>query len=358
MTGQLRFNNVAQREFNTVLKSRVDNYFREKNISRHANGFMIFKTVFILTMVFGCLGLLYFASMPLWVTYMVWAILGFFTALVGLNIGHDAIHGSYSSNGKVNKFMSIFFNLIGANDYMWNITHNIVHHSYTNIEGHDEDLKLVPVVRLSPHQPKMAIQKYQHIYTFLLYGFATLFWVFIKDYKKFFSKKVGSHQVKKHPKIEYFKLFFFKFLHYTIYLILPIILMPFAWYWVVLGFVLMHFVEGLTLALIFALAHVVEGPDFPLPENGKLEDSWLVHQLKTTSNFARESKITSFICGGLNFQVEHHLFPRICHVHYPEIAKIVKQTAEEYGLPYLEYPTFISALASHYNFLKKMGRMA
>jgi linoleoyl-CoA desaturase len=253
--------------------------------------------------------------------------------------------------------MSVFFNLVGASDYMWSIMHNIVHHTYTNIQGHDEDIELVPILRMSPHQPYKKIMKYQHIYAFILYGFTTLSWVFFKDYKKFFQKQIGNYENKNHPKSEYFFLFFYKIAYYFLFIALPIMVLDMSWWQVLLGFVLLHLVEGFTLAIIFVLAHVVDGPEFPLPdEKGVIESNWAIHQLRTTSNFCTDNDFVSFICGGLNFQVEHHLFPKICHVHYKPLSRIVRSTAEEFGVPYFEQPKFFTAVGSHIRLLKKLGQ--
>jgi linoleoyl-CoA desaturase len=249
------------------------------------------------------------------------------------------------------------FNIVGASEYMWSIMHNVVHHTYTNIEGHDDDIEVVPILRLSPYQHYKRVMRYQHVYAFFLYMLTTLSWVFVKDYRKFFQKQIGNYDNKTHKKREYFFLFFYKALYYFLFILLPFILMDFAWWQVLLGFVVLHLVEGFTLAIIFVLAHVVEGPEFPSPdEQGVVSYNWAIHQLRTTSDFARKSKLVSFLCGGLNFQVEHHLFPRICHVHYEALSEIVKETADEFKVPYHEQPTFFSAVASHYRLLRRLGQ--
>lgn len=191
---------------------------------------------------------------------------------------------------------------------------------------------------------------------FFFYLFTTLSWVFKNDYVNFFRKDWGWYKNPDHPKIEYFRLFFYKALYYFMFLVLPFMVVDLPWYFILLGFILLHFVEGMTLAIVFQLAHVVEGAEFPEPnEEGKVKDSWAIHQLRTTANFARNSKLANFICGGLNFQIEHHLFPAICHIHYTKLAPIVQSTAREYGLPYNESKTFMGALMSHIRMMQKLG---
>lgn len=356
MASKIRFAKAKDPDFYSTLNHRVEEYFVSNKISKNGNWVMLVKTLFYLGIFSAAYILLVFGHTNLPVQFVLWIILGFFTAFIGLNISHDAIHGSLSHNKRVNSIMSYTFNIIGANAYLWGIMHNIVHHTYTNIEGHDEDIQSVPLLRMSPHQKLMKIHRFQYWYAFLFYGFGSLAWVFIKDYVKFFKKKIGNYDNKKHPRIEYFNLFFFKAVYYTLFLVLPLILINAAWWQILLGFFALHFCEGITMAVIFMLAHVVEETNFPLPnERGNMNNSWAVHQLYTTADFGRENNFLNFFCGGLNFQIEHHLYPRICHVHYKPISDIVKRTAEEYNLRYNANDTFAGAIRSHIRLLKKLG---
>ena len=357
MTNRVKFAKANEPDFYSTLNKRVEEYFINNKLSKNANRTMIFKTIFYPAILIIAYLFLILLQNPLIVQFMLWMIIGFFTAFVGLNISHDAIHGALSKHKKANSLLSYTFNIIGANAYMWGIMHNIVHHTYTNIEGHDEDIESVPLLRVSPHQKLLKINRYQYWYAFLLYGLGSLSWVFVKDYVKFFKKKIGNYENKKHPRIEYFNLFFFKLVYYTIFFALPMIFIKAMWWQILLGFLILHFFEGITMAVIFMLAHVVEETNFPLPDaKGNIQNSWAVHQLYTTADFGRENNVLNFFCGGLNFQVEHHLFPRICHVHYKEISGIVKKTAEEYHLPYLANHSLGGAIMSHIRFLKRLGR--
>ena len=355
-TTMITFNKKHPSDFYPVIKQRVREYFLSNNISKHANGAMIFKTTFILSIYVLSYILLVCNIFNLWLLLVLAGIHGFFTALIGLNIAHDAIHSSYSSNKTINKNLGILFNIIGANDYMWNISHNLVHHTFTNIPDHDDDINQIPILRLNPKQNLWWIHRFQHFYALFLYPLSSITWVFIKDYKKFFSAKIGGH-VNNHPRQEYFRLFFYKFLYYTIFLIIPLIVIALPWWQILLGFLFLHLIEGATLSFVFQLAHISEGLEFPEPDNkGYIENSWAIHQLHTTSNFATKSKLANLICGGLNFQIEHHLFPRVCHIHYDKIAPIVEQTAKEYGLPYYSNTNYLGAIRSHLSSLKLMGR--
>jgi linoleoyl-CoA desaturase len=359
MSQKVKFINTNQSAFFATTRKRVDLYFKEKGISKNANGAMWFKTIFIL----GGFVSLYLLILSGWFGAMgmlgLAVLLGAFGAFLGFNICHDAIHGSFSASSKVNKGLSALFYLIGANPYLWNISHNIVHHTYTNIPGHDEDIEVAPgLIRLDESEKVNEIQRYQHLYAFFLYGLASLSWVLRKDYIKFFQKQIGQHRAQ-HPKREYFNLFFFKLLYYFLFLALPMLVLDLAWWQAATGFLVMHLAEGMVMGLVFQLAHVVEGTDFPLPNaEGNMEEAWAEHQMRTTANFAPKSALAAFFLGGLNRQIEHHLFPKVCHIHYPAISAIVRQTAAEHNLPYLESPTFRSAISSHYRILKKLGKEA
>ncbi|MBL6444877.1 acyl-CoA desaturase [Fulvivirga sp. 29W222] len=354
---KVKFNGRKQSGFYAEVKQEVENYFKTNNISKNANGAMVFKTIFFLGGLVALYLMILLGGFGAPMMLFLAILLGMVQAFIGFNVCHDAIHGSYSSSGKVNNILSLTFNLIGANAYVWKVTHNQVHHTFTNIPGHDEDLDVAPgLVRLSPLEDHKAIMKYQHLYAFFLYGFASLSWVFRKDYVKFFQKKIGHTDNSNHPKIEYFNLFFFKAVYYTLFIVLPLVVLDITWWQFIIGFFAMHLAEGFVLGLVFQLAHVVEGTEFPEPDtDGKVDESWAVHQMQTTANFSTKSSIATFLCGGLNFQVEHHLFANICHIHYPEISKIVSRIAQKHGVPYHVNPTFLGALASHYKTLKRFG---
>ncbi|WP_316823390.1 acyl-CoA desaturase [Pedobacter gandavensis] len=357
MARKIKFTNTNKSTFYATVRKRVDAYFTAKHSSTYANPAMWFKVFFFLTGITSIYLLLLLGNFSTPAMLLLAILLGMFGAFVGFNVCHDAIHKALSPNPTVNKIFSFIFNLIGASPYVWNICHNIVHHTYTNISGHDEDIDVAPgLIRFSTTETVNRVQQYQHFYAFALYSLAMLSWVFRKDYKKFFQKKIGEH-VLNHPKIEYFKLFFYKAIYYFLFIVLPLMVMNITYWQFIIGFLLMQFSQGLVLGLVFQLAHVVEATEFPLPnEAGNIEEAWAAHQLQTTANFAVNSSVAAFLCGGLNRQVEHHLFPKICHIHYPAISKIVKETALEYGLPYNECPTFLDALKSHYKMLKKLGK--
>jgi len=359
MSTTVKFNNASRTRFLATARKRVDQYFKESGKTRNATAGMWAKTIFFLGGFFGLYALIISGMFSVWGMLPLAILLGMFSAFVGFNICHDAIHGSFSSGKTMNSIFGRLFHLLGANPYVWSITHNIVHHTYTNIPGHDEDIDIAPgLIRISEEEPAKKIQRFQHWYAFPLYSLASLSWAFRKDYKKFFQPRVG-HLETKHPKKEYFNLFFYKAVYYFLFLVLPLLVLNITWWQLIIGFFALHIAQGLTMGLVFQLAHVVEGTDFPVPSNnGNMEEAWAEHQMRTTANFATHSPVAAFFLGGLNRQIEHHLFPKICHIHYGKIGRIIKETAAEFNLPYNESPTFFSALRSHFRILKKFSRQA
>lgn len=357
MVSTLKFSNTQRSPFFSTVRKRVDTYFAENNLSPNANGAMWRKATFFLVGYGLLYGLILSNQFSGWAMLGLAMLLGMFAASIGFNVAHDAVHGAFSQHGWVNQLLGYSFYLLGASPYIWRIMHNVVHHTYTNIPGHDEDIDVAPgLVRLDPADEYHPWQRYQHLYAFPLYGLTSLSWVFRKDYLKLFKEKIGQYDNSSHATHEYVTLFATKIAYYILFLAVPMLVLDVAWWQVLLGFVVMHIVEGLVLGLVFQLAHVVEGTSFPVPTSGgSIDEAWAVHQLRTTANFAPRSAVAAFFCGGLNRQIEHHLFPKVCHIHYPAITAIVKQTAYEHNLPYLESPTFFSALHSHYRFLKRMG---
>jgi linoleoyl-CoA desaturase len=353
------FSREKHAEFYTTLKQRVNEYFHQNNISRFANFNMYFKTGVMLTMVFVPYAFMLSGLVSsYWVMLLMWMIMGLGMGGIGMAVMHDAIHGSYSGKPWVNKMFGYTLNLIGANASLWRLQHNVLHHTYTNIDGMDDDIHTPPFLRFSPHQKRYWIHRYQHLYVWFFYSVSTLFWVTTKDFGTLFRYyKKGLIKSKKALWGELAQIIAWKILYYAYILVLPIWLMPFSALEVISAFVVMHLVMGMVLSLIFQTAHVIPAASFPLPDsNGKMDNNWAVHQMITTSNYSPKSRFFSWFIGSLNNQVEHHLFSNICHVHYKTISVIVKDTAYEFGVPYYSQRTFLHAIWYHAKTLKGLGR--
>lgn len=355
----LRFAKDRQ-DFFVTLNKRVNEYFKSRNLSRHANFEMISKTVFMF--------ILYFAPFVLMLTGVVsgtWPMLamcvlmGAGVAGIGLSIMHDANHGAYSHKPWVNNLIGYSLNIVGGNAFNWKIQHNVLHHTYTNVYDADEDISPRGVLRMSPHSEWKSMHKFQHVYAWFIYGLMTLVWVLAKDIIRLISYHKDGLIKKQNANLttEIIILAVTKILYLGYIFTLPMVILDLSFGTVLIGFCVMHYVAGFILAVIFQPAHVIEGTEYFEPDmNGNLENNWAIHQLHTTTNFANKSRLFSWYVGGLNFQVEHHLFPNVCHVHYRNIAPIVEATAKEFGIPYKSEKTFVDALVGHGRLLRELGK--
>ncbi len=345
-------------EFYKTLQSRVRDYFKESKKSRFANYNMVLKTIFMIALYIVPFVLMLTVFENPWIIFLCWVLMGFGMAGIGLSVMHDANHGAYSKNKLINKTIGMVISFLGGNDTNWRIQHNVLHHTYTNVTGMDEDINPGKVMRFSPHEERLKMHKYQHVYAWFFYGLMTLMWCTVKDYKQ--AVRYKKLDLMKTQDISFgrhlFDIIFSKIIYFSIFLVLPLLFTPLPWWGTILSFLVMQFIAGLVLAMIFQPAHVVPTSNYPVPDDsGNIEADWAVNQLYNTANFAPKAKILSWYVGGLNYQIEHHLFPNICHIHYDKIAKIVKETAEEYNLPYISQKTFWGALVEHTKMLRDLG---
>lgn len=358
---KVKFIPTNKTDFFNTLRGRVDEYFVSNNIAKTANFSMVLKTFVLLLLYIVPFCFILTAGSTVFVNMLLYALMGIGLAGIGMCVMHDANHSAYSNNKYVNLILGHTLNLLGGTVFNWKLQHNILHHTYTNIVDMDEDIDDKLIMRFSPHTTVKTIHRFQVVYSFLFYGILTLYWALLKDFVQFIKytrNKVNTNTTTQNI-FTLFKMILGKTIYFYVFLVMPVQYFRLPLNQVIWGFLLMHFVAGIILTVVFQLAHTVEQTTHPLPNSsGNIENDWAIHQLNTTVNFSRNNKILSWYFGGLNFQVEHHLFPRICHIHYPQIAPIVKQTAEEYSIPYLENLTFAKALRSHISTLKRFGTPA
>ncbi len=337
------------------LKRRVDAYFSQTGRRRRDCAGMYFKTATILAWFVASYVLLMFVVSSWWLVLPLAIVMGLSMAAIGFNIQHDGGHNAYSEHQWVNRIMSMSLDLIGGSSYMWDWKHNSIHHTYPNITGEDDDINVGFLGRLSPHQPRYRFHRLQGIYLWVLYGFLAIKWHFYDDFYNLASGKIGAHRV---PRPKGWDLVVFiggKVIFLSWAFVVPMLLHPI---WAVLGiYVLAAFTSGVVLSVVFQLAHCVEEAGFPMPdESGRMETDWAVHQVQTTVDFARRNRVLSWFLGGLNYQVEHHLFHKICHVHYPALSRLVETACAEYGIRYSANQSLMAAIASHFRWLHRMGQ--
>lgn len=347
-----------EKEFAETLKKRVNDYFKQRRISTKGN-LGIYLKAFILIGIYLLSFMLvaFFEIKPMYGIALA-ILMGIGEAGIGMSVMHDAAHGAFSRHKWVNSIFASTMVLLGSNVFNWKVQHNLLHHTYTNIYGFDQDISTKAGIRLSEHAPIKKFNRFQFIYAFLLYGLMTISKLFTDiNQLVVFNKSGVTNEMKSNGVLEIVLLILIKVVYFSIFIGLPFFFSSYSWWQILLGFTIMHLTAGIIMSVIFQMAHVVEGAEQPLPDkNGIIHHEWLVHQLRTTSDFAPNNVILNWYVGGLNFQIEHHLFSNICHIHYKKIAPIVKQTARDFGIHYNVKPTFLSALKSHTKRLKELGR--
>jgi linoleoyl-CoA desaturase len=341
--------------FYETLKKRVEEYFVRSNRAKQANGFFFFKAFLLIGAYITFYVVLLTTSHPQ-LAFWSMVLMGPFAILIGINVAHDAAHNSISSKPWLNKLFLHCFDLLGANSYMWKRRHVFSHHAFPNILNNDADLKQNPLVRIFPNDEVLPAHKYQFIYAPFLYMLYTINWLFFRDYQDFFQKRIGSLEMKKHRKWVFVKLIVFKLFYVSYILVLPLMFSNLSWGMVLLAFFTMNFMASLLITLALIPSHVAENSLFLLPdENGVMPNSWSHHQVLSVIDFATSNWFLNFFFGGFNHHVAHHLFPAINHTHCTAITPIIKQTAQEFGLPYNHEDSFLNAYFSHFRLLRNNG---
>ncbi len=345
--------------FYQSLKEEVDAYFTAQNRKKTGDWRLYIKTLILIStagLIYGSLMLL---PVPGWIALLSCVLLGFTLACIGFSVMHDANHGSYSTKTWVNNLLGLTINAMGASSYFWKQKHNIIHHTYTNVDGLDDDIAKSPIIRQCKSQRWVPAHRIQHLYLLPVYALSTLFWIFTMDFKKYFTRKIYTTDAWKMGPWNHVVFWLTKIGYVIFYIVLPIKVWGFLpW---LAGYLLLNAAMGLTLSIVFQLAHVVENTEFEtvaLDEHKQIDTAWAEHELRTTSNFAMNNAWISWLVGGLNFQIEHHLFPRISHVHYPAISQIVRRKCQEFNLPYNHYDSLREAVGSHFRVMRELGRAA
>jgi linoleoyl-CoA desaturase len=342
--------------FRRELRQRIDQYFTSTGRRPRDSWKMYLKTAIVFGAFAASYVFLVFGATTWWLALPLALVLGLSVTAIGFNIQHDGGHRAYSDHAWINQSAALTLDLLGGSSYIWARKHNSIHHSFTNITGQDDDINVGFLGRMSPYQQRLKLHRVQHWYLWVLYGFLAIKWHLVDDFHNVLTGRIGQHPFPRPRGWDLVTFIAGKFAFFTLAFGLPLLLHP---WWIVLAFYAgVSFVEGVVLSVVFQLAHCVEEADFPLPspETGRMATAWAEHQVQTTVDFAPRNWLLSWYIGGLNYQIEHHLFPQICHVHYPALAPVVRQTCEEFGLRYSVNPTFRAGVASHFRWLRQMGR--
>lgn len=343
-------------EFQAELRRRVDEYFQTPGRRRRDVPQMYLKTAVTLAAFATSYILLVFVARTWWQGVPLAILLGLSAAGIGFNIQHDGGHQAYSEHAWVNKLMALTLDLVGASSYLWSYKHGVYHHTYVNITHEDTDIDMGGLARLSPHQKRHWFHRWQHLYLWPLYGLFIIKWHLFDDFKDAIAGRTGDHPIPRPRGWDFVAFIIGKLLFLTLALGIPLMLHR---VWVVFLFYgITAAMMGSVTSVVFQLAHAVGEAEFPMPMIGtnEMENEWAIHQAETTVDFARDSKVAAWVLGGLNFQIEHHLLPRICHINFPSLSKIVEETCRRHGVKYNQHPSFHAGLASHFKWLREMGR--
>ncbi|HTI93503.1 MAG TPA: acyl-CoA desaturase [Puia sp.] len=352
---QITFANSHNIFFQAVKKS-VDTYFKTKDLKRTGNWKLYLKAWIFIPAAIGIYLFLLLGNYG-WLPGILASVLfGLTLVCIAFNVMHDACHNCYSRKKWVNGLMGLSMNALGSNAFLWKVKHNIIHHTFTNVDGIDDDIANGPMLRQCTTQKWMPIHRFQFLYMFALYGVSTLSWALGTDFARYFRKKIHNTPIRRIAVKEHIIFWISKLLYVFFYALLPIYVL--GWQTWLAGFLVINLTMGLTLSIVFQLAHMVEKTTFELADGTHrvIDLEWAIHEIRTTSDFAPGNKIISWLAGGLNFQVEHHLFPQVSHIHYAALSKIVRQQCELFGLPYNYYPSARQALYSHIRLMKRLGR--
>jgi linoleoyl-CoA desaturase len=343
------------KEFQLELHQRVNEYFEQTGLRRRDSVQWYIKAVSILlTFALSYVLLMFFAS-AWWEIVPLAVVLAFATVGIGFNIMHDGGHNAISSHRLINRLMAHTLDIVGGSSYLWRWKHGVLHHNYSNITGHDMDISLGMLARFTPHQPSYSHQRWQQWYVWLLYGLMAIKWQFFDDFRTLLTGKIGPHRIPRPRGSDLAMLIACKIFFFIIAFGIPLYLHPFMT--VAAVYVLFAVVLGLALSVVFQLAHCVEEADFPeLADGGRsVDNAWAEHQVVTTVNFSHGNSVLTWLLGGLNYQIEHHLFPEISHCNYPGLSSVVKNTCGDFGIPYKAHASFWAGIRSHFRWLRRMG---
>jgi linoleoyl-CoA desaturase len=347
----MKFKSKNNSDFFTELMKKVDNYIEAKDGNRFGNSNTYIKAIFLVVLYFSSYTLLLSRSLNTILSVFLIAVMGFTAVMIVFNIVHDASHNVLFKNKSYNRIAAYFGDLMGMNSYIWNIRHNIQHHTFTNVAGGDVLLDSIPFIRVSSQQKKFLMHKYQAWYVPVMYMLYSVFWVFFIDLNMFRQKNMGNYKNLRHSREEWIKLFFFKSFYLLYMIIFPAFIVHIPLSIVLAGFLIYHLAAGSLLSLVVVLGHCVEGAEYVAPdENGIIQNSWMQHEWNTTYDCNTDSRLLHWITGGLNTHIAHHLFPKLCYRHYYAVTKIIKQHCKEHNINYPHY-SLGTAIISHFRFL-------
>lgn len=337
------------------IKLKIVQYFEQTRKTKKANLLLVVKALIFLCLIVGGYGLMitldtkdYFFFFCYYLLFTLGSILFVVT------VGHDASHQSLFKRRSANKIVGYSWNILGISKHLWEMKHHHSHHIYTNIPHKDFDIAESPLIRLNPNYNYRPYYKYQYLYAPALYLLFGVFVIYVRDFI-FYYKTLYGQPGTRFGRYFLINLLITKLGYIFISIVIPAILLPFEW-WTVLATNLGCLgIGGSFLLLVLIVPHINETAAINESSTSiKNQNDWTLHQIRCTIDSSADSRLLSWLTGGLNTHLIHHLFPDICHVHYIDLTRLVRQELNERGIRYQEKPIAISII-DHFRFLKKMG---
>ena len=352
MNANIKFTKT-DKQFQKILNSNVQAYFDLADKSKYGNHALYAKAALLFVLYAFCSIYIFFAN-SLFELFACYGLMGLLSVFLALNIGHEAAHNIFCKNKQLNKFLVYIFDFLGASGQIWKHKHVYSHHPHTNLFQIDLELKQPEIVRIFPQSAYIWIHRYQHLYMPFLYSIYTLIWFCYRDYKDYFElrNKLSKKQLISLTA----SLVIGKFLFFLRLIILPVLLTKFGCMEIIGAFVFCNLLGSITVTFALISTHVGEHSQFYEPDDhGKIQHSWIQHQFLTTSDFSTDSWWVTWLYGGFNHHLTHHLYPYISHVHYPQLTRIIKNTCDKYQMKYHSQPTIFEAIKSHFKLLRRRG---
>src|SRR5262249_5601159 len=332
-------------------------YLASAHKSPRAGWVLLVKALILVSLVVGSYAAILVIGKG-WILIPLGVVFAVSALLLAINVGHDASHDAVFKSRLLNFILHrACFLLTGINGYLWRMRHLNSHHLFPNVNGSDTDIDENPVMRLSPNQPWRWHFQFQHIYGPFMYLFAASHTTWWGDFVYLSKKNLANMTDIKHPWYEYILFFLSKLAYVAIVLVIPMLVLEIPWWQVVLGYLFVKCVASLLFVFLLIGTHFSDLADFPVPDEktGSVGRTWAEHNMATACDWSPHSLLAHFISGGVNAHASHHLFPDVCHTHYPAIAKLIERSAQEFGVPYNRVSMW-GMVRSHFLFLYQLGR--
>jgi linoleoyl-CoA desaturase len=261
-------------------------------------------------------------------------LLGFFLFLGGTHVLHEGTHGNLSRRPAINRGFVMLYEWIACfSADQYRLRHLSLHHAQPNVGQLDNDLHAKDLLRFSPAFPHRPYHRFQFIYAPLLYSLGIIQIAWIEDFKRLLTSRLAGHPHAPWRLRDIVRQVSAKLTHFAVFIGIPLTLYPTGS--VLLAYLYVYLIGSLGIALIFQVTHVNTMVEFPsVDKTHLLKKDWYEHQIATAINYAPESQLALFLTGGVNLQIEHHLFPDIPANRYAEVGEKVKEITEKYGQNY------------------------